>query len=137
MALRYAKRFDGVTGSAIRDIFKLLKNPEIISFAGGNPANSALEADVISQLAQEVLAQNGVQLLQYGQTEGYAPLRESAAEFARRRNAQRRIEGSRLAKACSTMQARYGARFEFCSPDEAARRIVEILMEEGRRHGQP
>ncbi len=83
MALRYAKRFDGVTGSAIRDIFKLLKNPEIISFAGGNPANSALEADVISQLAQEVLAQNGVQLLQYGQTEGYAPLRESAAEFFR------------------------------------------------------
>ena len=63
--------------------------------------------------------------------------RESATEFARRRNAQRRIEGSRLAKACSTMQARYGARFEFCSPDEAARRIVEILMEEGRRHGQP
>ena len=83
MGLRYAARFDGVTGSAIRDIFKLLTNPEIISFAGGNPANSALQSDVVSRLAQKVLAENGVGLLQYGQTEGYAPLRESAAEFFR------------------------------------------------------
>ena len=83
MELQYAKRFDGISGSAIRDIFKLLTNPEIISFAGGNPANSALESDVISRLAQKVLAEKGVQLLQYGQTEGYAPLRESAAEFFR------------------------------------------------------
>ena len=83
MGLRYATRFDGVTGSAIRDIFKLLTNPEIISFAGGNPANSALQSDVVSRLAQKVLAENGVGLLQYGQTEGYAPLRESAAEFFR------------------------------------------------------
>ncbi len=81
MELNYAKRFDGITGSAIRDIFKLLTNPAIISFAGGNPANSALESDVVSRLAQKVLAEHGTQLLQYGQTEGYAPLRESAAEF--------------------------------------------------------
>lgn len=52
---------------------------------------------------------------------------EPAEEFRRRRNAQRRIEGARLAKACATMQARYGARFEFCAPEEAARRVVEIL----------
>ena len=80
MELNYAKRFDGITGSAIRDIFKLLTNPAIISFAGGNPANSALESDVVSRLAQKVLAEHGTQLLQYGQTEGYAPLRN------RRRN---------------------------------------------------
>ena len=81
MSLTYAKRFDGITGSAIRDIFKLLKNPEIISFAGGNPANSALESDVISDFCKRVLAENGTTLLQYGQTEGYAPFRESAAKF--------------------------------------------------------
>lgn len=61
-----------------------------------------------------------------------AAWREPAAEFARRRHAQRRIEGSRLAKACATMQAKYGARFEFCAPDESARRIVETLVNEGR-----
>lgn len=81
MDIRYAKRFDGISGSAIRDIFKLLTNPKIISFAGGNPANTALQSDLVSDLAQQVLAENGTQILQYGQSEGYAPLRESAAEF--------------------------------------------------------
>lgn len=52
---------------------------------------------------------------------------EPDGEFRRRRNAQRRIEGARLAKACATMQERYGARFEFCAPEDAARRVVEIL----------
>lgn len=81
MDIRYAKRFDGISGSAIRDIFKLLTNPQIISFAGGNPANTALQSDLVADLAQQVLAENGTQILQYGQSEGYAPLRESAAEF--------------------------------------------------------
>lgn len=84
MEIQYAKRFDGVNGSVIRDIFKLLTNPDIISFAGGNPANSALEGDVISRMAQKVLQADGTRILQYGQTEGYAPLRESAAEFYQR-----------------------------------------------------
>lgn len=40
----------------------------------------------------------------------------------------RRIEGKRLAKACATMSARYGAKFEFCADeDEAARRIAEVV----------
>ncbi|MDR2514199.1 MAG: PLP-dependent aminotransferase family protein [Christensenellaceae bacterium] len=83
MPASYASRFDGISGSAIRDIFRLLTNPSIISFAGGNPASSALEPELISRLAQEALAENGVNILQYGQTEGYAPLRQSAAEFFR------------------------------------------------------
>lgn len=40
----------------------------------------------------------------------------------------RRIEGERLAKACLTMQRKYGVRFEFCRPDEAAARVVQILL---------
>lgn len=41
----------------------------------------------------------------------------------------RRIEGSRLAKACATMEQRYGARFEFCGAEESAEAIVAILGE--------
>lgn len=37
------------------------------------------------------------------------------------------IQGDRLAAAMSTMQRRYGVRFEFCAPDESARRICELL----------
>ena len=77
----FASHMRGINGSAIRDIMKLLNVPGMISFAGGNPSNAALEPDVISELAQEALSKYGAQILQYGATDGFAPLRESAAEF--------------------------------------------------------
>lgn len=58
---------------------------------------------------------------------------ESPEDYARRKFAKRRLRGSRLAKACATMAERYGVRFEFCAPEEAAERIVEILAEGGAR----
>ena len=79
----FAEHMKGITGSAIRDIFKLLAKPGMISFAGGNPSNKALEPDVISGIATEVLAKYGTAILQYGATDGFAPLRESTAEFLR------------------------------------------------------
>lgn len=79
----FAKTVAPVSGSAIRDILKLLGQPGMISFAGGNPSNAALEPEVISQLAAEVLAREGKALLQYGVTEGHAGLRESAAAYLR------------------------------------------------------
>ncbi len=81
-SLRFASRFDGVTGSAIREIFKMIAKPGMISFAGGNPAKSALPDDVVSRIAQEVLAQDGKAILQYGATEGYAPFLESLKAYA-------------------------------------------------------
>lgn len=39
----------------------------------------------------------------------------------------RAITGERLEKAMKTMQERYGVRFEFCTPEEAAGRIIELL----------
>ena len=81
-SLKYASRFDGVTGSAIREIFKMIAKPGMISFAGGNPARSALPDDVCAQIAQEVLTNDGKTILQYGATEGYAPLLESLKAYA-------------------------------------------------------
>ena len=80
--LRYASRFDGVTGSAIREIFKMIAKPGMISFAGGNPAKSALPDDMVAQIAREVLETDGKTILQYGATEGYAPLLESLKAYA-------------------------------------------------------
>ncbi len=79
----FSKTMAPITGSAIRDIFKLLGKPGMISFAGGNPSNAALEPDVIAPIAQRVIREQGRPLLQYGGTEGYMPLRESAAQFLR------------------------------------------------------
>ena len=79
--LSYAKRFDGVSGSAIRDILKLLGVPGMISFAGGNPAESALEDSLIADMARDVMQKHGKKLLQYGATEGFAPYRAEVAGF--------------------------------------------------------
>lgn len=83
--LRFASRFDGISGSAIREIFKLLAVPGMISFAGGNPAASALPDEACAELAKELLLDKGKVLLQYGATEGYAPLRESLAPYLKDR----------------------------------------------------
>lgn len=37
------------------------------------------------------------------------------------------ITGDRLEKAMKTMSSRYGVRFEFCKPEEAAQKIIELL----------
>lgn len=83
--LTFASRFDGISGSAIREIFKLLAVPGMISFAGGNPAAAALPDTQAAELARELLLDKGKVLLQYGATEGYAPLRESLAPYLQER----------------------------------------------------
>ncbi|MGN0971507.1 MAG: PLP-dependent aminotransferase family protein [Aristaeellaceae bacterium] len=81
-SLRFASRFDGVTGSAIREIFKMIVKPGMISFAGGNPALSALPDQVVADIAADVLDRDGKAILQYGATEGYAPFLESLKQYA-------------------------------------------------------
>jgi len=78
---KFARHMRPINGSAIREIFKLLARPGMISFAGGNPSNTALEPQVISALSTQVLEKYGTTLLQYGATDGFAPFRESAAAF--------------------------------------------------------
>ena len=85
MEMRFASRFDGISGSAIREIFKLLAVPGMISFAGGNPSADALPDAACAEMARELLLDQGKTLLQYGATEGYAPLKESLAPYLKDR----------------------------------------------------
>ena len=77
----FAKHMQGITGSAIRDIFKLLAKPGMISFAGGNPSMRALEPDVVRTLACEAIDRYGANILQYGATEGLPGLRAQIAAY--------------------------------------------------------
>ncbi|MGE4283986.1 MAG: PLP-dependent aminotransferase family protein [Clostridia bacterium] len=72
----FAERVKGLKGSAIREIFKLLQNADIISFAGGNPAPETFPAKELAGIAHDILMNNGVAALQYSVTDGYAPLKE-------------------------------------------------------------
>ncbi len=79
--IRFASRFDKVTGSAIREIFKVIAQPGMISFAGGNPSLDALPDRQVSDLAAYVLEKDGKAILQYGATEGYRPFLESLKDY--------------------------------------------------------
>ncbi|MCA3237981.1 MAG: PLP-dependent aminotransferase family protein [Curvibacter sp.] len=79
--MQFAERLNNVETSAIRELFKLLGKPGIISFAGGFPDSAMFDVDGIREAANQALAQEPGAALQYGATEGYNPLREQIAAF--------------------------------------------------------
>jgi len=81
MPLQFADRLDNVETSAIRELFKLLGKPGIISFAGGFPDSAMFDVDGIREAVNAALTEEAGGALQYGATEGYGPLREQLAAF--------------------------------------------------------
>ena len=84
----FANRLQNVETSAIRELFKLLGKPGIISFAGGFPDPALFDAQGIRESADAVLASNPGPVLQYGATEGYPALREAIATFMQEKGAR-------------------------------------------------
>lgn len=76
----FSDRSKEMRASEVRELLKLLQVPDMISFAGGFPNPETFPAELIRDLVCDVLAKDGAQALQYGITEGYAPLREAVAE---------------------------------------------------------
>jgi 2-aminoadipate transaminase len=81
MSLQFADRLNNVETSAIRELFKLLGKPGIISFAGGFPDSAMFDVEGIREASSLALSQEPGAALQYGATEGYGPLREQLAHF--------------------------------------------------------
>ena len=81
MPLQFADRLKNVETSAIRELFKLLGKPGIISFAGGFPDSAMFDVAGIQAATLQALQEEPGAALQYGATEGYNPLREQLAAF--------------------------------------------------------
>ncbi|MDP1655442.1 MAG: PLP-dependent aminotransferase family protein [Hylemonella sp.] len=79
--MQFADRLNNVETSAIRELFKLLGKPGIISFAGGFPDSAMFDVDGIREAVNLALSEEAGGALQYGATEGYNPLREQLAAF--------------------------------------------------------
>ena len=79
--MQFAERLNAIETSAIRELFKLLGKPGIISFAGGFPDPALFDAEGIRMSADAVLTNHPGPVLQYGATEGYQPLREAVSRF--------------------------------------------------------
>ncbi|TFG69927.1 MAG: PLP-dependent aminotransferase family protein [Methanomassiliicoccus sp.] len=75
----FSERARQMKASDVRELLKLLQMPDMISFAGGLPSAETFPVEIIKDIVKDVLERNGDQILQYGITEGYAPLRESIA----------------------------------------------------------
>ncbi len=84
----FADRLNNVETSAIRELFKLLGKPGIISFAGGFPDSALFDVDGIRAASQQALQDDPGAALQYGATEGYQPLRVQLAGFMASKGAQ-------------------------------------------------
>jgi 2-aminoadipate transaminase len=76
---RFAQNAKSTQSSAIRELFKVTANPEVISFGGGLPAPEVFPIQEFQAACDKVLSTNGAMALQYSNSEGYAPLREMIA----------------------------------------------------------
>lgn len=75
----FSDKLSALKPSAIREIFKSLTDPSIISFAAGNPNPLSFPVEALAKISADIFASDAAYALQYGITEGYAPLRESIA----------------------------------------------------------
>lgn len=76
MEYKFSNKVSGLQASAIREILKYTVDPEVISFAAGNPAPEAFPTQRIAEISDDLLKSDPILALQYNITEGYTPLRE-------------------------------------------------------------
>lgn len=69
------------TSSAIRDLLEHAQRPDVISLAGGLPANEALPTERLAACAASTFERSGSASLQYGTTAGEPALRELVASY--------------------------------------------------------
>ncbi|MDG1108218.1 MAG: PLP-dependent aminotransferase family protein [Burkholderiaceae bacterium] len=98
-----ADRLSQLETSAIRELFKLLGKPGIISFAGGFPDASLFDIEGIAQASAQALQDNPGGALQYGATEGLEPLRTELVKLMGQKGAA--IENADLIVTTGSQQA--------------------------------
>lgn len=73
----FASRMGRMKASEIRELLKLLDQPDIISFAGGIPDPALFPADAFQRAFARIFAEGRAEAaLQYSVSEGYLPLRQ-------------------------------------------------------------
>jgi 2-aminoadipate transaminase len=81
---RFARRTRTMRSSAVRELLKVLEQPDMISFGGGLPGPEVFPVERVREATDRVLRDRGRQALQYSTTEGYRPLRELVARHTAR-----------------------------------------------------
>lgn len=72
----YSQTANSVKASAIRELLKIIAQPDIISFAGGLPDPSLFPVKEVAETLKEVVLEHPNDTLQYGTTEGQKVFKE-------------------------------------------------------------
>jgi len=83
----YSKNACNMKRSEIRELLKVTRQPNMISFAGGLPGPETFPVKEIEDISCYVLREKGAVALQYGPTEGEPPFREELAKWMGREKA--------------------------------------------------
>lgn len=84
MNYSFSEKVSHLQASAIREILKFTSDPEVISFAAGNPAPEAFPVEDINRISEGIFKEDPILALQYSLTEGYPKLREQLKERMQR-----------------------------------------------------
>lgn len=76
-----SQRTRNMRGNAIREIFKVVSQPGMVSLAGGIPAPQSFPIEDLYHINEVVLDRYGASALQYDYTEGFLPFRESLVDY--------------------------------------------------------
>ncbi len=79
MEYKIAKHIAAMKPSAIREIFKVLVDPTVISLAAGSPDPISFPKEEMAEIGAKIFREEADVALQYGTTEGYPKLRELTA----------------------------------------------------------
>lgn len=86
MEYKFSDKVSGLKASAIREILKFTSDPNVISFAAGNPAPEAFPKEQIAEISADLLKNDPILALQYSVTEGYTPLRDFLKDWLASKN---------------------------------------------------
>ena len=77
---RFSALAEKMQPSPIRELFRVIQQPGMISFAGGLPDPDTFPVEAFASCAN-VLERDGRTVLQYGASEGYPPLRDAIIDM--------------------------------------------------------
>jgi DNA-binding transcriptional MocR family regulator len=81
----FARAVQGPGVGNLLTIYRVATSHEGISLAGGYPAGELMPVEAFARAMEKTLEERGVEVLSYGPTAGYAPLREAIAAEMRRK----------------------------------------------------
>ncbi|MDK1360758.1 PLP-dependent aminotransferase family protein [Arthrobacter sp. zg-Y1219] len=76
----FSDRAFHIKQSAVRDVFDISIRPGLVSLAGGSPYLRSLPLKELGESARSIIADHGLESLQYGAGQGMAELRRQACE---------------------------------------------------------